>query len=144
MRVVPRSSTTQITGGKRMKRADLFRLVLPLSWLVFGSLGVSAENGQEIPQDRELVTVLIRCGLQDTTPSKWDGTFQLQKGRIVATDGLRFTGDDYVTVETFQLDVRRFYPRFWNRRGRDPSSLPIEPNGFRLTVADVSPSSVSR
>ncbi|MCH5372657.1 MAG: hypothetical protein JJ992_01670, partial [Planctomycetes bacterium] len=26
-------------------------------------------------------------------------------------------------------------PRFWNRRGRDPSTLPIEPNGFLLTMA---------
>jgi hypothetical protein len=117
-----------------MKGADLFQLAL-LVCFAFVSASLRTASGQEIPQDRDLVTILVRCGLQDTAPSKWDGTFRVQKGRIVATDGWRFTGDDNVTVDGFQFDVRRFYPRFWNRRGRDPSSLPIEPNGFQLGMA---------
>jgi len=60
----------------------------------------------------------------------------------VATDGLRFTATDFADTGEFQFEVRRFYPRFWNRRGRDPSSLPIEPNGFVLTMGDVTPASV--
>jgi len=113
------------------------------SWLLVGVGAVVAADATplNVPMDRDLVTVLLRFGLNDTEPASWDGRYELTRGRIVATDSWRLAAGDFATPEKFQLDVRRYYPRFWNRRGRDPSTLPIEPNGFMLTMADLDASS---
>jgi hypothetical protein len=96
----------------------------------------------DVPMERDLVTAVIRFGLKDTEPSSWEGTYRVTEGRIVATDGWRFAKDDYATTSEFKFEVRRFYPRFWNLRGRDPKSLSTEPNGIILTFAGLSPSAV--
>ncbi|MFH1921200.1 MAG: hypothetical protein ABIP48_15130, partial [Planctomycetota bacterium] len=101
----------------------------------------ASDPGSEVGTDRTLVNVVIRFGLNDTEPSTWEGTYRVTEGRLVATDGWRFTGDDYATLSEFKLSVRRFYPRFWNLRGRDQNTLPMEPNGIILTLAGLSPSS---
>ena len=77
----------------------------------------AAPSGLDVPMDRGLVSVVVRFGVGDKEPPTWEGSYRLTDGRIVATDGWRFAGDDYATVSKFKLDVRRFYPRFWNRRG---------------------------
>jgi hypothetical protein len=102
----------------------------------------AAALGIDVPMDRNLVTVVVRFGRQEKEPAAWEGSYRLTEGRVVATDGWRFAGDDYATTSEFKLDVRRFYPRFWSRRGSDPKTLPMEPNGVILTCADLSPSSV--
>ncbi len=125
-----------------MKSTSWTMCLLFASYLLLASRSAASGADLDVPMKRELVTVLIQFGLTDTRPSTWNGTYQLDRGRIVATDGWRFTGDDYATTEAFQCAVRRFYPRFWNRRGRDVNSLPMQPNGLQLTLTEVSRSSV--
>ena len=103
---------------------------------------VAAQQALDVPMDRELVSVKIRVGMEDKEPGTWEGTYRLTEGRIVATDGWRFMADDHASPSEFKCEVRRYYPRFWNRGGRDPDTLPMEPNGFILTLADLAPSSV--
>ncbi len=123
-----------------MRLPFLASCVLVYLYTASGATQAASETGLDVPMDRDLVSVVIRFGLKDKEPATWEGTYQLTRGRIVATDGWRFAGGDYATRSEFKLDVRRFYPRFWNRRGRDPSTLPMEPNGFVLTFADVAQS----
>ena len=101
---------------------------------------VAVAQDLDVPMDRKLVSLVIRFGVQDTEPSSWEGSYGITQGRVIASDGLRFVGDDYATLSEFKFGVRRFYPRFWNMRGRDPSTLPMEPNGVVLTLAGLSPS----
>ena len=96
-----------------------------------------AQPALDVPMDRSLVTVKLLLGLQDKEPSAWEGSYQVNGGRIVATDGWRFMGDDYATASAFRCESRRFYPRMWRQAGRDPNTLPIEPNGMLLTFADL-------
>ncbi len=106
------------------------------------AVAAMAQRPLDVPMDRGLVTVKLLFGMEDKEPSTWEGTYRVTEGRIIATDGWRFMADDYATVSGFKLEVRRFYPRFWNRRGRDESTLPIEPNGLVLTLADLTRASV--
>jgi len=101
-------------------------------------LPVAAAPTLDVPMERKLITVKILVGLKDAEPSIWEGTYHLSEGRVVATDGWRFAQDDYATPTNYKCEVRRFYPRFWQMRGRDPSKLPLEPNGFLLTCSAVS------
>jgi len=125
-----------------MPTGDLLKRTLP--FLCFGAVvtAVAAQQPLDVPMDRKLVSLKLLFGMEDKEPSTWEGSYQVTEGRIIATDGWRFMADDYATVSDFKLEVRRFYPRFWNRRGRDPSTLPIEPNGIVLTLADLTPASV--
>jgi hypothetical protein len=103
--------------------------------------GAAPEAGLDVPMDRGLVSVLVRFGVGDKEPATWEGSYRLTDGRVVATDGWRFLGDDYATTSKFKLDVRRFYPRFWNRGGNaNVKNLTVEPNGIVLTVAGAGPS----
>ena len=86
--------------------------LLPLICLVGG--GAMAQQPVDVPMDRQLVTVKLLFGMEDKEPSTWEGTYGVTEGRIIATDGWRFMADDYCTVSGFQLEVRRFYPRFFN------------------------------
>lgn len=117
------------------------RQLLPLVCLLV-AVGVRAQQPLDVPMDRKLVTVKLLFGMEDKEPSVWEGSYRVTEGRIVATDGWRFAFDDYATSSGLKLEVRRFYPRFWNRRGRDESTLPIEPNGVVLTLGDLTRSSV--
>jgi len=99
--------------------------------------------GLDVPMDRKLMSVKLVFGLPGKKePCTWEGSYRLTEGRIVATDGWRFMKDDYATLSKFKFENRRFYPRFWNLRGRDPKTLPVEANGFILTLANHTPSSV--
>ena len=100
-----------------------------------------AQQSPDLVMGREQISVVVRFGVQDAEPSSWEGTYRVTEGRIVAVDGWRLAENDYATLSEFKLKVRRFYPRFWNRRGRDPKSLPMEPNGIVFTLADLTPSS---
>ena len=93
--------------------------------------------------DRDLVSVVIRFGLADTEPSTWEGTYRLTEGRIVATDGWRFVGDDYATVSKFKFDVASLLSAVLEPAAAAiRKNLSIEPNGVVLTLAGLSPSSV--
>jgi len=124
------------------RHCTLFQRGVTIACAVFTFLaGVHAAD-LSVPLDPRLVTVSIRLGLGDKTPSVWSGAYSVSTGRIIATDGLRFMGNDFAATSRFQCEVRRFYPRFWKRRGRKETSLPIEPNGFNLTIAETTPDSV--
>ena len=123
----------------------------PVNWvkclLLLSSVGhvageIAAAEALDVPMDPNLRSVVIRFGLTDAEPADCEGTYRLTEGRIVATAGWRFAGDDFATLSRFQFKVRRFYPRFWNLRGSDPKALVMEPNGVLLTFADLSPSAV--
>jgi len=113
-------------------------------WILVGAAAVlgqpAAGQDLDVPMDRDLVSVLIRFGLDAEEPTSWEGSYRATEGRITVADGWRFAGDDYATLSEFRCEVRRFYPRFWNRRGRDPKSLTTEPNGVLLTLAGLAPS----
>ncbi len=96
----------------------------------------------DVPMDRRQVSVLIRFGLTDKEPSTWTGSYSASAGRVVATAGWRFTGNDCATVSEFNFQTRKFFPRFWKLRGRDPKTFPVQSNGFIVTVAGVTPTSV--
>ena len=100
--------------------------------------------GQEIdvPMDRSLKSVRIVFGIGAEEAQTWEGAYELSEGEIIATDSWRLMGDDHASVSEFKLDVRRFYPRFWNRQGRDEATLPLEPNGLVLTLSGVNAESV--
>ena len=95
------------------------------------------ERGLSVPMKPGLVSVRVRLGIRSKEPATWQGTYTLTEGQIIATDGWRFMGDDYADLKRFKLDVRRYYPLFWQLQKRDPKSLPIEPNGFMLTLDGV-------
>jgi len=105
------------------------------------SAGASAQQRLDVPMKPDLVSVKVRVGLKDQQPTTWEGSYRLTEGRIVATDGWRFAGDDYATRERFRLEVRRNFPLFWRLRGRDPKALATWPNGFVLTLEGAAPSS---
>ena len=115
-------------------------LLLACVSLVGGHGAYGAEL--DVAMDRKMVSVLIRVGLDDTGEGTWEGTYHATKGRIVATAGWRFTGNDYATLEKFRVANRLFYPRFFKRNPRSLKTLTIEPNGFILTLTDVAASSV--
>ena len=123
-----------------MKMAYLSGCLLVYLCVACGTARSASETKLDVPMDRDLVSVVVRFGTKDTQPARWEGTYQLTRGQIVATDGWRFAEGDFATASEFKLAVRRFFPRFWNRRGRDASTLPMEPNGFVLTIADMAPS----
>ena len=125
-----------------MKTACMVRVVFFAGVLLGPAASWGAEASLDVPMDRQLVSVLVRLGLKDAEPTTWDGTYRLTKGRVVATDGWRFAGDDYASLDKFRVSNRRLYPRFFQRRGGSESSLPVEPNGFVLTLADLDSSSV--
>jgi hypothetical protein len=123
----------------------------PVNWatclLLLSSLGhfvghLAAAETLDVPMDPDLLGVVIRFGLNDAEPADWEGTYRLSDGRVVASAGWRFAGDDFATASQFQFKVRRFYPRFWNLRGSNPKALVMEPNGLMLTLAGLSPSAV--
>jgi len=106
-------------------------------------LAPSAASAElSLPMDDDLVAIKIMFGVGDKEPSSWEGAVSLAGGEIVAADSWRLLGNDYVTTSAFKLETRRFYPRFWNLRGRDPSTFPIEPNGIVLTLANRTADSV--
>ena len=116
---------------------------------LFASAAMAAEGpaaakpGLAVPMERKLVSVKLIFGEPRTKEtSVWEGSYRVTAGRIVATDGWRFVAGDYATLSEFKCENRRFYPRFWQKRGRDAKTLPIEPNGFILTLADLTPKSV--
>ena len=122
-------------------------LFLPVGVLLILSWhgGIAQETALPRPDaanGRKQISVLIRFGLKEEKPTAWQGTYRVTPGRIVATDGWRFAGNDYATASKFEVHVRQFFPRFWDRRGRDKSTLPIEPNGIILTLADLTRSAV--
>jgi hypothetical protein len=91
----------------------------------------------DVPMDRGLRTILIVFGVKATTPATWEGSYELSGGRIVATDGWRFAGDDFATVDRFRVENRRWFPLLWSQQNRDPNTLPVEPNGLMLTLTGV-------
>jgi len=101
-----------------------------------------AGEGLAVPVKPGLVSVRVLVGLKGKKPTTWEGSYRLAGGRIVATGGWRFAGDDYATLEKFRLEVRPNFPLFWRMRKRDPKSLPTAPNGFILTLDGATPSSV--
>jgi len=125
-----------------MSGRSLMFHVCVLTLAVLASSATFAAQSLDVPMDRNLKTVLIRFGPQNTQPATWQGTYRVEPGRVVATEGWRFAVDDYATVAEFKFESRRFYPRFWNSRGQDPKTFPIEPNGVQLTLADLTPRSV--
>lgn len=124
-----------------MKPVTLAKCFSALLFLVALTTGAAPAAELDVPMDRDLVSLVIRFGLNDKPPSLWEGTYRLTEGRIVATDGWRFMGNDYASVSEFKFESRRFYPRFWQLRGRDPNTFAVEPNGVILTLAGLSPSS---
>jgi len=96
--------------------------------------GQATTSKVAVPMKQGLVSVKVRVGLKDRKPASWEGSYRLTEGRIIATDGLRFAGDDYATLDAFKLQVRRNFPIFWNRRGRTADQMPTWPNGFVLTL----------
>ncbi|MFV1966587.1 MAG: hypothetical protein ACC628_14270 [Pirellulaceae bacterium] len=125
-----------------MKTAHVPNGLLLVVLVMIGSASPLTAQALDVPMDRDLVSVVIRLGLKSAEPAVWEGTYELDKGRVLATAGWRFHENDFATTSEFHVSARRFYPRFWNRRGRDAHSLPIEPNGFVLTLADLAPKSV--
>jgi len=110
---------------------------------LFASLPVLAQQpagkGAAVEMKSGLTSVKILFGIKDKEPTTWEGSYRLTAGRIVETDGWRFMGDDYATVEKFRLQVRRNFPMFFRLRKADPNKLPTEPNGIILTLADITP-----
>ena len=87
----------------------------------------------DVPMDQGLRTVLIVFGVKDTQPTTWEGSYELTGGRIIATDGWRFAGDDFATLDRFKLENRRAFPLLW--QNLNPNTLPVEPNGLMLTIS---------
>ena len=112
------------------------------AWLgvAVAALAVIGQAGS-VPMKQGLISVKVRVGLKDTKPSPWEGSYRVTEGRIIATDGWRFAGDDYATLEKFKCQVRRNFPIFWNRRVKSADQLPVWPNGFVLTLDGVTPGS---
>ena len=115
-------------------KAKFFLLSALLLVTAMGLDVAAAARPLDVPMDRSLVTVLVRFGLKETRPATWSGRYRVSAGKIIATAGWRFAGTDYATLSEFQLQVRRFYPRFFRRRGRKADTLPIEPNGILRTL----------
>ena len=109
---------------------------------LWSGVAVAVPPQLDIPMERTLRTFKLRFGMLDKEPSTCAGTLRLTAGRIIAAYGWRFTGNDYVTAATFSFQNRCFYPRFYTLRGRDPKTLPIEPNGIVLTCADLTADSL--
>ena len=70
----------------------------------------------DVPMDSGLMSMKIRLGLKDKTPTKWSGSFELAQGRVIATDGWRFMGNDTVTATTFSIQSRRWRGTSWPKR----------------------------
>ena len=96
-----------------------------------------AQQALNVPMAPGLVSVKLIFGLQDKEPTVWDGSYSVTAGRVIATDGWRFMGDDHAGLTAFKLEVRPFYELFWSRNKGKP--LPMEPNGLILTLDGVTP-----
>ncbi|MBT3375567.1 MAG: hypothetical protein HN742_40330 [Lentisphaerae bacterium] len=109
---------------------------------VFVRAQPSAPGSLDVPMDRKIRTMLITFGNKAKEEQTWKGTYRVTPGEIIATEGWRFTGNDYATTTGFSLTTRRFFPRFWKKRGRDKGTLPLEPNGVLLSMRGVTRESV--
>ncbi len=110
--------------------------------LVCFAIGTIQAAELAVPMKAGLVSLKIRVGLKDKEPTVWEGTYKLNTGKIIATDGWRFAGDDYATTTDYKITTRRFLPLMWQKQKRDPDTYPIEANGLILTLDDLGPDSV--
>lgn len=100
------------------------RLSLSISCLLLLGYVVSAQpapsKALDVPMDRQIRTVLLRFGVKAKEEATWEGTYRVTGGEVIASEGWRFTGNDYATVSDFSFGLRRFYPRHAAGDDRDP------------------------
>ncbi len=123
-----------------MKRLDFAGLLLAGAALSPAWALESPKLGA--PMGRAIVSVKVLFGLKDKKPTLWKGSYALTQGRIIATDGWRFMGGDYAGLDKFSFQTHRFFQLFWRLRGIKEEQAPMEPNGFILSLADLTPKAV--
>jgi len=111
--------------------------------LLLGLLPSKAATDDPAPPAGGVLTLRVLLGVKDAEPTPWTGSWRLSAGRVIATDGWRSAGDDTVSRDgQFSLQTRRAYPILWQQRAKDAPPPPVEPNGFVLTLAGLTPDSV--